>query len=78
MLDCLALGEALRKLSVAAVLLLLGLGVALTVVDRRMSGAFSVGEPFPDLVLPSLEDGRPVSIAHFQGTKVVLHVFASW
>ncbi len=37
-----------------------------------------VGEAFPDLVLPSLEDSRPVSLAEFRGEKVILHVFASW
>ena len=36
------------------------------------------GRPFPDLVLPALADGRPVSIRDFLGEKVVLHVFASW
>jgi hypothetical protein len=40
--------------------------------------AIRVGEPFPDLVLPRLEDGRPASLADFRGTKLVLHVFASW
>ena len=39
---------------------------------------FEVGQPFPDIVLPSLEDGRPVSIADFRGKKLILHVFASW
>lgn len=39
---------------------------------------FEVGRPFPDIVLPSLEDGRPTSIADFRGKKVVLHIFASW
>ena len=37
-----------------------------------------VGKPFPDLVLPALDDGRPLSIANFRGKKVVLLVFASW
>ena len=37
-----------------------------------------VGEPFPDLQLPSLEDGTPTSIVAFRGQKVILHVFASW
>ena len=37
-----------------------------------------VGQAFPDLVLPSLEDGRPMSLADFRGKKVILHVFASW
>ena len=36
------------------------------------------GEPFPDIKLPSMYDGRPMSIADFRGQKVVLHVFASW
>ena len=37
-----------------------------------------VGQPFPDLVLPSIEDGSPTSIASYRGKKVFLHVFASW
>ena len=37
-----------------------------------------VGQAFPDLVLPSLDDGRPLSLADFRGKKVILHVFASW
>ena len=37
-----------------------------------------VGQPFPDLVLPALDDGRPRSIRDFRGERVVLHVFASW
>jgi hypothetical protein len=37
-----------------------------------------VNQPVPDLVLPSLEDGRPASLAQFRGKKVLLHVFASW
>ena len=36
-----------------------------------------VGEPFPDLVLPTLE-GSMKSISDFRGQKVILHVFASW
>ena len=36
-----------------------------------------VGEPFPEIVLPTL-DGEMRSIADFRGKKVVLHVFASW
>ena len=36
------------------------------------------GKPFPDLVLPSMTDGRPMSLADFRGRKVILQVFASW
>ena len=37
-----------------------------------------VGQPFPDIVLPNLADGRAGSIAQFRGRKLLLHVFASW
>ena len=37
-----------------------------------------VGAPFPDITLPALEDGRPLSLRAFRGQKVILHVFASW
>ena len=36
------------------------------------------GKPFPAVMLPGLADGQPASIADFRGSKVVLHVFASW
>lgn len=38
----------------------------------------AVGDRFPQVVLPSLEDGTPLSIASFRGRKLVLHVWASW
>lgn len=38
---------------------------------------FEVGRPFPAVELPAL-DGQVRSIREFRGTKVVLHVFASW
>lgn len=38
----------------------------------------AVGRPFPDLILPALEDGRPRSISELRGKKTMLHVFASW
>jgi peroxiredoxin len=37
-----------------------------------------VDAPFPDITLPALEDGRPLSLRAFRGQKVILHVFASW
>lgn len=45
---------------------------------QRLDARFEVGKPFPDLTLPSLEDGTPTSIADFRGKKLLLHVFASW
>jgi hypothetical protein len=43
-----------------------------------LSMEFKVGHPFPAITLPSLEDGRPSSIAQFRGQKLILHIFASW
>lgn len=37
-----------------------------------------VGAPFPVLVFPSLQDGTPLSVAGFRGTKLILHIWASW
>lgn len=39
---------------------------------------FQVGQPFPSLWLPALEDGRPMTVASFAGRKLVLHIWASW
>jgi hypothetical protein len=39
---------------------------------------FVEGEPFPTMALPKMADGSPASIADYRGTKLVLHVFASW
>ena len=43
-----------------------------------LSTGFEVGQLFPDIVLPALDGGRPLSLADFQGRKVILHIFASW
>jgi len=40
--------------------------------------SIEVGKPFPNLILPSLEDGKPSSLIQFRGKKTLLHVFASW
>ena len=37
-----------------------------------------IGQPFPDIGFPSMEDGNGMSIADFRGQKVILQVFASW
>ncbi len=42
------------------------------------STELEIGQPFPDLVLPALEDGRPRTLAEFRGQKLVLYIFASW
>ncbi len=44
----------------------------------RLELNFKVGQPFPNLRLPSLKDGNPASLSDFRGQKVILHIFASW
>ncbi len=36
------------------------------------------GEAHPEFTLPSIADGKPVSLAQFRGKKVLLIHFASW
>ena len=64
-----------------ALCLLLGVAFPLTpstAGEASQGPALEVGRPFPDLFLPSLETGRPVSLAEFRGKKLILQVFASW
>jgi len=37
-----------------------------------------VGQPHPDFTLPSIADGRPVSLSQFRSKKVLLVHFSSW
>lgn len=41
-------------------------------------GQIEAGQPFPEIVLPAMDDGSPASITMFRGKKTVLHIFASW
>ena len=52
--------------------------LALAASAAHAQPAIEVGSPFPEIVLPSLEDGSPTSITAYRGRKVVLHIFASW
>jgi hypothetical protein len=36
------------------------------------------GQPFPEIFLPKLADGRPGAVSQFRGKKLILHIFASW
>lgn len=62
----------LIDLSLLAVMVGLASATGMAADDLR------VGSPFPSLVLPSLEDGRPLAVADFRGRKTVLHIWASW
>lgn len=61
---------------------ILGLALGSTAMLAPAASAaetgLDVGNRFPELVLPSLADGDPLSIASFRGRKLVLHVWASW
>ena len=51
---------------------------ALHAQGPRAGTGFHVDQQFPTVVLPSLQGGRPMSLADFRGKKLLLHVFASW
>ena len=51
---------------------------ALTVLAPAWGQVPSVGQPYPDFVLPRASDGAPVSLSQFRGKKVLLFHFASW
>jgi hypothetical protein len=45
---------------------------------RAEGYAPQVGERHADFTLPSIEDGKPVSLSQFRGQRVLLIHFASW
>lgn len=45
---------------------------------RRSLPGLEPGKPFPNLTLPAVNDGRPLSLADYRGRKVLLHIWASW
>jgi len=45
---------------------------------RPDSVEFHEGEMFSTTGFPSLDRGRPGSVADFRGKKLILHIFASW
>ena len=48
------------------------------VMAERPPGVLEPGTPFPDLLLPAMEGGRPMSVSQFRGQRIALHIFASW
>jgi len=65
----------------AAVALILGLAVVLTLAFRRDPHDIktgTVGKPAPAFALPSLADGSTVSLDQYKGKIVVLNFWASW
>jgi cytochrome c biogenesis protein CcmG/thiol:disulfide interchange protein DsbE len=65
----------------AAVALILGLAVTLTLAFRRDPHDIktgTVGKPAPAFALPSLADGSTVSLEQYKGKIVVLNFWSSW
>ena len=48
--------------------------------SAALAGGYApqVGRPHPEVTLPSLAGGAPVSLSQFRGRKVLLIHFASW
>ena len=53
------------------------IAILFVTLSSPVVGQIAVGEPFPDLALPTL-DGETRSVSDYLGQKVILHVFASW
>ena len=65
----------------AAVALILGLALTLTLAFRRDPHDIktgTVGKPAPAFALPSLADGSPVSLDAYKGKIVILNCWSSW
>jgi len=58
--------------------ILLAAGAAAALARGEVPVGPKPAEAYPVRVLPALADGRPLSIAHFRGKKVLLLQFASW
>lgn len=59
-----------------ALILTVSIGAGLTAQTTKYQPR--VGEPHPDFVLPSIEDGKPLQLSDLRGKKVLLMHFASW
>ena len=46
--------------------------------EATYTAGINVGQFFPDLVLPDMNDGTPGSVASYRGKRVLLHNYASW
>ena len=68
---------AFRVFPTAAFLILAVASMANAQSSLPPSG-FEIGQRFPALAFPALEDGTPRSIVDYRGHRVILHIFASW
>ena len=70
------------SLFLTAVSVALGLTMAASTSSAQApaspSSGFEIGQPFPTMAFPAIEDEQPRSITEFRGQKLLLHIFASW
>ena len=73
-MDAMLLRRAMRKLPWLVLIWLT------SVLPDARAGGYSprVGQTHPDFLLPSITDGRPVTLSQFRGRKVLLIHLASW
>ncbi|MCS1407556.1 MAG: hypothetical protein M2R45_00714 [Verrucomicrobia subdivision 3 bacterium] len=67
-----------KALNTSSRAMLLGVGWLLFVTSSLRARPLSVGQSFPELLLPRASDGTPDSLSFYRGRKTVVHVFASW
>lgn len=53
-------------------------GLALTSGVSAQPGRITVGQPLPDLRLPTVERDATVALSQFRGKRLLLIEFASW
>ncbi|MDP2009705.1 MAG: DsbE family thiol:disulfide interchange protein [Phenylobacterium sp.] len=63
---------------IALVALALLFGLFALKHDPRVEPQALVGKPIPDLVLPTLDDGRPVRLRQAARGPLLVNIFASW
>ena len=52
--------------------------VATLVISNCLFAEVKTGDPYPDFVLPRIDNRKPVSLSDYRGKKVLLIQFASW
>ena len=63
---------------IALVALALLFGLFALKHDPRVEPQALVGKPMPDLVLPTLDDGRPMRLREAAKGPLLVNIFASW
>ncbi|MBI3655074.1 MAG: hypothetical protein HY232_01480 [Acidobacteria bacterium] len=62
----------------ALISLVAAIAIHASLYAANLSIGTEVGQVYPNYILPSLSDGRPLALSQFRGRKIILHQFASW